>query len=56
MAAVSVVHPPSGASYVLVLVDLDDGVRAMGRGGPGLAVGTRVRAATEDGLLTFGEA
>ncbi|GAA4910425.1 acyl-CoA-associated DUF35 OB-fold domain-containing protein [Actinomycetospora succinea] len=53
VAAVSVVHPSSGDPYVLVLVDLDDGVRAMGRGAPGLAVGHRVRARPDAGIPTF---
>jgi uncharacterized protein len=59
VAAVSVVHPRSGEPgepFVLLLVDLDDGVRVMGRGVPGLVVGTRVRASVEDGLPTFGQA
>lgn len=53
VGAVSVVHPASGAPYVLVLVDLDEGVRAMGRGVPGLAVGDRVSAGSADGVPTF---
>jgi len=32
------------APYVIVLVDLDEGMRMMAHGVPGLAIGTRVRA------------
>ncbi|MDD7938331.1 OB-fold domain-containing protein [Actinomycetospora lutea] len=53
VAAVSVVHPASGEPYVLVLVDLDEGVRAMGRARSAVPIGTRVRAGLEDGRPTF---
>ena len=54
VAAVTVVHPSSGEPYSLILVDLDEGVRVMGRAAPGLVVGARVRAAFPDGVPTYG--
>ena len=60
LAAVTVVHPWSARSgeqpvepYSLVLVDLDEGVRMMGRATPGLVVGARVRAEFADGVPIF---
>lgn len=50
LAAVSVVHPTSETPYTLVLVDLDEGVRVMGRGEPGVTVGAPVRVELRDGL------
>ncbi len=57
VVAVSVVHPlsacssgPFGEPYTLALVDLDDGIRAMGRGDPGLTVGASVRVKFPDGI------
>lgn len=35
------------APYAIVLVDLDEGVRVMAHGAPGLAIGDRVRASFE---------
>lgn len=53
VAAVSVVHPASGEPYVLVLVDLDEGVRAMGRASTAVPIGCRVRAGGAGGVPTF---
>lgn len=53
VAAASVVHPPAGEPYTLVLVDLDEGVRAMGRATARVVVGARVRADLAGGVPTF---
>ena len=55
-AATTVVRAPSPewkavAPYGLVLVDLDEGIRVMAHGSPGLAIGERVRI----GWLRLGE-
>ena len=55
-AATTVVRAPSPewkavAPYSLVLVDLDEGIRVMAHGSPGLAIGERVRI----GWLRLGE-
>ena len=55
-AATTVVRAPSPewkavAPYSLVLVDLDEGLRVMAHGSPGLAIGERVRI----GWLRLGE-
>lgn len=51
--AVTVVHPGAGEPYPLVLIDLDEGVRVMGRAEPGLVVGSRVEVRFVDGVPSF---
>ena len=55
-AATTVVRAPSPewkavAPYAIVLIDLDEGIRVMAHGSPGLAIGERVRI----GWLRLGE-
>jgi uncharacterized protein len=53
VTAVTVVHPGSGEPYTLVLVDLDEGVRVMGRAADGVVVGARVEVRFVEGLPSF---